>query len=253
MGREIVYCWKCATRLQSDDFERSKAYRVGDKASCSDCVFELVADLPAEEQEAILKPQTPPRKKSSSTQIKAAATGGGTQRRGGTGPIPKVRTGGTGRIPTVTAGKPPSEKGTRTVSKKITRPIPKVAPPPAEGEEGEAPAEADPADRKKKVVLFSAIGGGALLVLVLVLVFALGGDKGKPAPVTDTGDAELDKKKSKTSAAAKADNPKEQAAKTAFLNAQTLKTQSPNEIALQWKAWKDADEAGRGTSYDGKA
>ena len=67
MGREIVYCWKCSTRLKGEDFEAGDAYRVGDKVSCAGCVDELVADLPAEEQEAIL---APPRPQQSSTQRK---------------------------------------------------------------------------------------------------------------------------------------------------------------------------------------
>ena len=53
MGREIVYCWKCATQLRGEDFDAELAYRVGDKVSCPDCIDELIADLSAEEQEAI--------------------------------------------------------------------------------------------------------------------------------------------------------------------------------------------------------
>jgi hypothetical protein len=60
MGREIVYCWKCATRLKGEDFDAEQAYRVGDKVSCPDCIDELIADMSAEEQEAILHPPSPP-------------------------------------------------------------------------------------------------------------------------------------------------------------------------------------------------
>ena len=40
MGREIVYCWKCSTRLKGEDFETGDAYRVGDKVSCAGESFE---------------------------------------------------------------------------------------------------------------------------------------------------------------------------------------------------------------------
>jgi hypothetical protein len=243
MGREIVYCWKCATRLQTDDFEKSKAYRVGDKVSCADCVFELVADLPAEEQEAILSPQSQKRKPSS-TKIKTTATAGATtQMRRGTGAVPKARTGTTGRIPTVTPN-----TGTRSISKKITRPIPKVAPPTEEELEGGDEAAA----RKKKIILFSSIGGGLLVILVVVLVIVLGGDKRK-GPVEDPFENASSTKKTAVGGTAKTESPKEQAAKNAFANAQTAKTGTPNDLALQWKAWKDLEEAAPGTSFEGKA
>src|SRR4029450_1786239 len=117
MGREIVYCWKCATRLKGEDFEAGDAYRVGDKVSCAGCVDELVADLPAEEQEAILAPPKPksgpvPRQNPSSTVLPPVPRqegAGATSRRtstvqrpktGTTGPVPKVRTGQTGPVPT---------------------------------------------------------------------------------------------------------------------------------------------------------
>ena len=35
MGREIVYCWKCATRLQGADFDDRKAFRIGDRVRLS--------------------------------------------------------------------------------------------------------------------------------------------------------------------------------------------------------------------------
>ncbi len=225
---------------------------MGDKVSCADCVFELVADLPAEEQEAILSPQNQ-KKKPSSTKIKTAATAGsGTQvRRGGTRPIPKVRTGTTGRIPTVS-----SSTGTRSISKKITRPIPKVAPPSEDelkdggGDAGEAAA------KKKKIVLFSSIGGGVLAILIVVLVVSLGGDKPKGLPAEDVSENSGSTKKSPAAASNKTEPTKEQPAKTAFQNAQNAqnaKTATPTDLAIQWKAWKEAEEAGKGTSYEGKA
>src|SRR5436190_24048986 len=100
MGREIVYCWKCSTRLQGSDFETGQAYRVGDKVSCAGCVDELVADLSAEEQEAILNPQkSQSLKKASTTRLKAETPERSTSvRRSPTGPVPRVKTGTTGPV-----------------------------------------------------------------------------------------------------------------------------------------------------------
>jgi hypothetical protein len=46
MGQEILYCYKCQTRLLGSDFERGKAFRVNAQAACSDCVRDLLAHLP---------------------------------------------------------------------------------------------------------------------------------------------------------------------------------------------------------------
>src|SRR5581483_5015268 len=103
MGREIVYCWKCATRLQGADFESGAAYRVGDKVSCPECIEELVADLPAEEQEAILHPpkrreKTQPVKKiTGPIKSQPDAADAAPPRRGGNTGI-RPRTGTTGPV-----------------------------------------------------------------------------------------------------------------------------------------------------------
>src|SRR6516164_7454689 len=100
MGREIVYCWKCATRLQGSDFDSGVAYRVGDKVSCPECIEELVAELPAEEQEAILHP--PKRKgntqsvKKITTPVKTEPQGAPAVRKGNT--VVRPRTGTTGSV-----------------------------------------------------------------------------------------------------------------------------------------------------------
>ena len=37
MGREIVYCARCAVRLTGDDFEEGSALRLGHRVLCSTC------------------------------------------------------------------------------------------------------------------------------------------------------------------------------------------------------------------------
>src|SRR5204863_7022464 len=46
MGQEILYCYKCQTRLLGSEFEKGKAFKVGGQASCKDCVKELLASVP---------------------------------------------------------------------------------------------------------------------------------------------------------------------------------------------------------------
>ncbi|RPH39856.1 MAG: hypothetical protein EHM91_11820, partial [Planctomycetota bacterium] len=46
MGQEILYCFKCQTRLMGSDFEKGKAFRVDSQAACPDCVRALLAHLP---------------------------------------------------------------------------------------------------------------------------------------------------------------------------------------------------------------
>ena len=50
MGQEIVYCFKCATRLVSSDFEKGRAVRKGNRVSCSTCLPDLPEALPAEDR-----------------------------------------------------------------------------------------------------------------------------------------------------------------------------------------------------------
>src|SRR5882724_8851297 len=46
MGQEIVYCYKCQTRLLGSDFDKGQAFRVGAQISCPECVRGLFSSLP---------------------------------------------------------------------------------------------------------------------------------------------------------------------------------------------------------------
>jgi len=46
MGQEIVYCYKCQTRLLGSDFDKGQAFRVGAQVSCTECVRGLFSSLP---------------------------------------------------------------------------------------------------------------------------------------------------------------------------------------------------------------
>src|SRR5688572_13929991 len=233
MGREIVYCWKCATRLKGEDFEDGFAYRVGDKVSCPECIDELVAELPAEEQEAILHPPKPTRtssqsaKKITSTHIKAVEKKGGTELRKGTGTtarpktgttgaVTKVRTGGTGPVPTTTAG------GGTGVRKRVTSSIPKVQPPSDDTEEGQEDGDEKPPmdEKKKRLLLVGGIGGGlALLIIVLGIVVLTR----KPAVKAKASADVVEEIKVPTAPAASAEPPKLKEAKALVKEAFDLK------------------------------
>jgi hypothetical protein len=245
MGREIVYCWKCATRLQGADFDNAKAYRVGDKVSCPDCVDELVADLPAEEQEAILHPPRKGKsqsiKKISSTQVKTVdkSDGGASTnirktgttaraRTGTTGPVPRVRTGTTGPVPTVA--------GTG-VRKRVTSSIPKVEDPEDEGGEG---GEKPPDDKKKKLLLIGGIGGGVLLIVVVLLIVLL---TRKPDVKQKPGGETAEENKPKPVAGV-TDSPKVKEVKALLKEAFEVK---PDAIGQQLKKLRAAQAAAEGT------
>jgi hypothetical protein len=247
MGREIVYCWKCATRLQGADFDSAKAFRVGDQVSCPDCVEELVADLPAEQQEAILNPPKVKKsqsiKKISSTNIPSAQRSEGTSRR--TGPVPRQRTGTTGPVPKVRTGQTgpiPTAQGTR-VTKKITRPIPKVEPP-SDDEEMEEDGEAPPTDdKKKKLILIGSIGGGVLVVAVIILVIVFGG-KAPKQPLETAGTGPNDGKPKVV--APSAESAKEKEVKALLKEAFDLKQKQPDALGLQLKKFREAEKAAEG-------
>ncbi len=52
MGQEIVYCFKCLTRLTSTDLDRGKGRRFGYRVACEKCLPDLLASLTPEEREA---------------------------------------------------------------------------------------------------------------------------------------------------------------------------------------------------------
>src|ERR1041384_3086083 len=64
MGQEILYCYKCQTRLLGSEFEKGKAFKVGAQASCANCVKDLLASMPEAAGEV-------DRKLSSSARIRA--------------------------------------------------------------------------------------------------------------------------------------------------------------------------------------
>lgn len=52
MGQEIVYCFRCQTRLMTADFSKGHAVRHGNRVACADCAPELLRTLsPAELKE----------------------------------------------------------------------------------------------------------------------------------------------------------------------------------------------------------
>jgi hypothetical protein len=53
MGQEIVYCSKCAERLMGSDFDKGKAFRVGDMSVCLKCAREILPTLSPEERKAL--------------------------------------------------------------------------------------------------------------------------------------------------------------------------------------------------------
>ncbi len=270
MGRETFYCTKCSTRLQSDDFDKGAAFRVGDQVSCSDCVFELVADLPAEEQEAILNPRPAPRKTAttamrktgpvpaSGTQVKKTGTVPVSKAQGGTAmrksqPVPREESPPTRRT---TASIPKTEAGTQRrtgaiqksggtglVKKAGTRGMPRAQ---QEIGEDEPVEEGQEGGGKKKVLLYAGIGGGVLVVLAVVLVVMLSG-KDQPSD----GDAVTVNAAQPKKAAAPVKNnaAAEEAFKKAYVDAQKFRDGNRDDLGGALKLFKEADKLSEGTNY----
>ena len=182
MGSEIVYCIGCSVRLVSADFQSNKVFRVDDQICCADCVEDVIADLPAAQQEKILNQHQ-------KTAIRKRTTGS----------VPTVKKTTTGSIKK-TSGKVPTQP-VKKATRPMTRHIPRADDPGEEDfdEEGDGKA-----GRRKKILLLSIGGGGGLLLLIviLVLVFSGGDDKppvdplkkpGTPGPATVKAPAETPK------------------------------------------------------------
>lgn len=54
MGQEILYCYRCQTRLSSFDFLRGEAFRIDDQAACAPCTREVLPSFPLKKQREIL-------------------------------------------------------------------------------------------------------------------------------------------------------------------------------------------------------
>src|SRR5436190_6034822 len=54
MGQEIVYCFKCQTRIVGGDLEKGLAFQIGNNTSCAACAIKVLEELPAREKELLL-------------------------------------------------------------------------------------------------------------------------------------------------------------------------------------------------------
>src|SRR5690349_11144870 len=54
MGQEILYCYKCQTRIVGSDFGKGAAYQVGNNVCCSKCAAELLNTLPPKDRENLI-------------------------------------------------------------------------------------------------------------------------------------------------------------------------------------------------------
>jgi hypothetical protein len=253
MGREIMYCWKCSQRLQTDDFEKGVAYRYQDKFSCSECVYDLVADLSAEEQEAVLHPKKPAARAGTATRaipVRPSLGGGTTTRR--TGPIPQAT--------------PPPERrrGTTQIRRlagataRQTRPLPRPSSSTrsisraevggeVEGDLGPEEAAPEAPSPKKKILIFAAVGGGALVALVVALLLILGGGKKKGA------EPSVAKGEEPAAASAPPATP-EQAAAQAMLEAVAYRKANRDDWGGQYLRFQQVVEKGGGqTRYADEA
>src|SRR6185436_20856567 len=63
MGQEIVYCFKCHTRLVGSEFEKGSAFRIVGRPACKPCTKAMAESNIPEERfaaEAAMRPSAPP-------------------------------------------------------------------------------------------------------------------------------------------------------------------------------------------------
>jgi len=54
MGQEIVYCFKCSSRIVSADLDRGEAVLIGNRTCCGLCLPSVLSELPEAERDAAL-------------------------------------------------------------------------------------------------------------------------------------------------------------------------------------------------------
>jgi len=54
VGQEIVYCYKCSTRIVVGESGKGASYTIGDRVACADCAASLLETLPPHERDALL-------------------------------------------------------------------------------------------------------------------------------------------------------------------------------------------------------
>jgi len=51
MGQEIVYCFKCSSRIVSADLDKGSAIQIGNRTCCAQCLPSVLSELPEAERE----------------------------------------------------------------------------------------------------------------------------------------------------------------------------------------------------------
>jgi hypothetical protein len=77
MGQEILYCYKCSTRIMGTDLDKGAAFQVGNRTACKACAQELLDLLPPAEREMLrarMSRATPEKGGSSSRMPRAGDT-----------------------------------------------------------------------------------------------------------------------------------------------------------------------------------
>lgn len=98
MGHEIVYCFRCSSRVLSADFEKGTAIQIGNRTCCAQCLPTVLSELPAAEREAALARLSQNKSSASQPALRKTPRGGveavssGTPRGGfpNAGPVPEA-------------------------------------------------------------------------------------------------------------------------------------------------------------------
>lgn len=256
MGQGTYYCCACSNRVTSAELERGEAYYIDDNVSCGECIEELIADLPAKDQQRILYQHQKPRRPSGTVPVQkgTAARSRGTDRitrgtervargtervsrsapeRSATGRVTTRRTGTlkksqTGSVPRAT------ERTRKTGA--VPRATDRMRR--ADGDEGDEFAEGG---GRKKVLLLAVGGGGVLLVLVVVLlVLLLGGGEEAKEPEPVAGPQPVAPKETESP---------EVRARNILREAVAFQQKNPDDMSGQLAKFREAVEAAKDTAW----
>lgn len=201
MGQEIVYCFRCQTRLLGSDFDKGVAFKLGGKVACLACAQQVLPTLSAAEQESIRGLLSAGSRKGSSDKFPAMKP-----------PTPPAM------------AKPASTTRLRAPQGRRTQSIPVASAPQPE---------------KKTGLVLGLVGGGAVL-LVVVLVVALTGSPRPPAASSELEPSEPAAAAPAPKAAAKPAPPPEDPSRSVLQRLRDFARARPQDLAGQVREYEQA-------------
>lgn len=240
MGQEVVYCFKCGTRLKGSEFEKGSAFKIGDKTCCATCAVGLLTSLPPEEQQSILNKVM-------------SAENAGTKRLVVQGEF--VAPEAEPVSPTATPRPTPSPRSATDAISKTKLATPKTI---RSAAFAKPPTQATQEASSKSTMIF--VGVGVALAALIGSFMALGGGRGGPRPTshndpgavepgpTPAPEAPKPPESTRPNGVVAPAPAREEGARKALEKAREFARTSPSDLSGQIKAYQQAVWETEGTS-----